>query len=132
MCYAAVAAVLALMPLAAACTATGGLVPSASMTTAMIGWERWLRLDWTAQAGPAGQQIDGYIYSTYGAAIYEVRLLAQAFDAGGTVVAQKIEWVPGTVPGLQRAYFRISGLPPAARYGVSVWTFEIIEHKGFL
>jgi hypothetical protein len=119
------------MPLVGGCAGTGGLTPSATTTTAMVGWERWLRLDWTSQARRGGQEIDGYVYSSYGSAIYEVRLLAQGLDAAGNVVTQKIETMPGIVPGLQRAYFRIGGLPPAARYRVSVWSFESIEGKGF-
>src|SRR5438105_16794 len=127
------AVLLVLIPFVGGCAgAAAGLTPSATVTTAIQGWERWLRLDWTAEARPSGQEIDGYVYSIHGSPIYDVQLLAQGLDGTGTVVAQKIEWVPGIVPGLQRAYFRISGLPPAARYGVTVWTFEVIEHKGFL
>ena len=126
---AVVAALLALLPLAAGCAGGAtGMTPSASTTTTIVGWERWMGVDFTA----GDRQIDGYVYSKYGTAITEVRLLAQALDASGNVVGQKLEWVPGIVPGLQRAYFRISGLPPAAHYRVSVWSFEIIESKGFL
>ena len=121
---------LVLIPFAAGCTgAASGLTPSATVTTAIQGWERWLRLDWTAEARPSGQEIDGYVYSIHGSPISDVQLLAQGLDGTGTVVAQKIEWVPGLVPGLHRAYFRISGLPQADRYRVSVWAFNIVQSK---
>jgi len=127
------AALLFFVAVATGCAgAAGGLTPSASVTTTIQGWEQWLRLDWTAETTPNGHELHGYIYSRYGAAIYEVRLLAQGLDDEGNVIGQKIEWVPGIVPGLQRASFRISGLRPAARYRVSVWSFETIEGKGFL
>ena len=123
------AALLALVPLAAGCAGGAtGMTPSASTPSTFIGWERWLRVDWKAQ----GRDIDGYVYSNYGAAICEVRMLALALDDAGNVVGHTLAWMPGVVPGLQRAYFRISGVPPAASYRVSVWSFEIIEQRGFL
>ena len=121
-----------LMPLAAGCTgAATGLVPSQSVTTAVQGWERWLRVDWTAPARPSGQAIDGYVYSNYGSPIVGVQLIAQALDGAGDVVSHKIAWVPGVVPGLQRAYFRIPGMPTTQSYRVSVWAFNIIESTDF-
>jgi hypothetical protein len=120
-------AVLVLLPLAAGCTTAAGLTPSASVTTAVQGWENWLTLDWTAQAQPAGQEITGYIYSHRGMQIVDVRLLAQGLDGSGAVVGQRIAWVPGGVPGLQRTYFRIPAMPPAERYRVTVWAFESVE-----
>lgn len=125
------AALLVLVPLVAGCTTAGGLVPSASTTTAIVGWENRLRVDWTAQARPTGQDLDGYVYSTHGSNIVNVRLLAQGLDTNGNVVGQKVEWLPGLVPGLQRAYFRIPDMPPAARYRVSVWAFETVESTSF-
>jgi hypothetical protein len=126
------AAVLALIPLAAGCSTAGGLVPSATTTTAIVGWESWLRVDWTANARPSGHEIDGYVYSKHGTNIVNVQLLAQGLDASGNVVGQKVEWVQGVVPALQRAYFRIPNMPAAASYRVSVWAFETVESTSFL
>jgi hypothetical protein len=125
-------AVLAMIPLAAGCTTAGGLVPSAATTTTIVGWESWLRVDWTANARPGGHEIDGYVYSKHGTNIVNVRLLAQGLDASGNVVGQKVEWVQGVVPALQRAYFRIPNMPAAASYRVSVWAFETVESTSFL
>jgi hypothetical protein len=123
----------ALVPLATACTGvTGGLTPSVSVTKAMQGWENWLSLDWTAEARGTGQDINGYVHSKHGTNIVNVQLLAQGLDANGNVVGQKVEWLQGVVPGLQRAYFRIPNMPPAARYRVSVWWFETVESTSFL
>ena len=109
----------------------GALTPSASVTTLVQGWERWLRLEWTAEARPNGQAIDGYIYNLYGTPIDGVCLLAQGLDGGGNVVQQTLTWVPGAVPALQRAYFRIPEMPRADRYRVTVWSFNIIDTKTF-
>ena len=120
---------IVLLLLLVSCTAAGaaGVQPSASVTTAVQGWEHWFRLEWTAQAKGDRREIDGYVYNSYGRAAAHMQMLAQALDASGNVVAQKIEWVPGTVPALNRAYFRIPGLPPAHAYRVSVWAFDFVD-----
>jgi hypothetical protein len=112
--------------LLAGCT-SAAMTPSASVTTIMQGWEHYLRLEWAPQAKPNGTEIDGYIYNNYGRPMGSVSVLAQALDAANNVVAQKIAWVAGGVPALNRSYFRIAGLPPADQYRVSVWSFDIID-----
>jgi len=53
-----------------------------------------------------------------------LRLLAQALDASGAVVGQRIAWVPEGVGGYERAYFEIRHLPAAEHYRVSVWDYS--------
>jgi hypothetical protein len=128
----AAAVLLLLIPLAAGCGgASASLTPSASVTTAMQGWERWLRVEWTAQARASGQEIDGYVYSQYGSGIFDVQLLAQGLDSNGNVVSQKLAWMPGVVPALQRSYFRIGAMPSAASYRVTVWAFETVQSQSY-
>jgi hypothetical protein len=122
------ALLIVLVPLVAACAgAAAGVTPSASVTTAIQGWEHWFRVEWTVQARASGQEIDGYIYNTYGAGAANVQILAQGLDGAGNVVTQRLEWVPGIVPPLQRSYFRIPSLAPAAQYRVSVWAFDFVQ-----
>lgn len=104
-----------------------GVSPSASVTTAVQGWEHYFRLDWSGQATPGGTVIDGYVYNTYGSPAGNVRILAQALDASNAVIGQRIEWVAGVVPNFSRSYFKISALPYAAQYRVSIWSFDIID-----
>jgi hypothetical protein len=119
-----------LVPLAAGCAgASAGMTPSATVTTAVLGWESWLHVDWTP---PIGGVIDGYVYSKKGSPLINVSLLAQALDASGNVVGQKLEWVPGSVPGLQRTYFRIPNMPAGSQYRVTVWAFETVESPSYL
>src|ERR1043166_2115020 len=82
-----------------------GMTPSASMTTAMLGWEHYFRLDWSARATPSGSEVDGYVYNNYGAEAVNVQILTQGLDAAGNVVNQKLVWVNGGVPPLQRSFF---------------------------
>ena len=107
--------------------AVAGPSPSASVTTAIQGWERYFHLDWTAQDKPSGREIDGYIYNDYGSPAANVQVLAQGIDASGNVVGQKLAWVQGIVPPLNRSYFRVAGLPPANGYRVSVWAFDLVQ-----
>jgi hypothetical protein len=123
-----IGACVAVAALAAGCAGgAAGLTPATATTTAMQGWEKYFRLDWTAQAKPSGREIDGYIYNTYGSPAANVQVLAQGLDEAGTVVGQKLEWVPGIVPALNRSYFRVAGLPPANAYRVSVWAFDFVQ-----
>jgi hypothetical protein len=99
------------------------LTPSASVTTLTAGWERHFKLDWSVQPQPGGIQLRGSVTSNHGARAEPMRLLAQALDASGAVVGQRIAWVPGGVGGFQRAYFEFSDLPPSDRYRISVWDY---------
>jgi hypothetical protein len=118
--------------LAAGCASggSGGMTPSASVTTVMQGWERYFALDWAVSPKANGNQIDGYLYNQYGAAAANVQILAQGLDEKGNVIAQKLEWVPGMVPPLSRAFFRVPGLPPAPQYRVAVWAFDWVQGVG--
>src|SRR5205085_11300498 len=107
--------------------AGAGVTPSASVTTAVQGWEHYFRLEWSGEARPNGTEIDGYVYNLYGRPMGQVRILAQALDASDNVVAQRLEWVPGIVPALNRSYFRVPALPTAPQYRVTVWAFDIID-----
>ena len=119
---------LALAPLVTGCAGSAaGVVPSATTTTAIQGWEHYFRLDWTPRATATGHEVDGYIYNLYGAAAVNVQILAQGLDPAGNVVSQKLAWVNGDVPALNRALFRVAGLAPAERYRVSVWAFDFVQ-----
>ena len=122
-------AVLVLVaPLLAGCAS--GMSPSASVTTAMQGWEHYFRVDWEPVAKPGGREIAGYIYNNYGAAASNVQILAQGLDSSGALVGQQISWVQGMVPPLNRAYFTVPGLPDAPQYRVSVWAFDFVQGAG--
>ena len=122
---------LGLTPLVTGCSGSAaGVVPSGSTTTAIQGWEHYFRLDWAPHTTPSGQEIDGYIYNNYGAAAANVQILAQGLDPAGNVMNQKLAWVPGQVPPLNRAFFKVAGLAPAERYRVSVWAFDFVQSPG--
>ena len=122
---------LVLAVMAAGC-ATVETTPSASVTTLMPDSERWFKLSWQAVPEKNGDQrrLRGYVVNTYGEAAARVQLLAQALDSSGAVVGQRVEWLPGVVPGFGRAYFEIPKMPKADHYRVTVWSYERIQGRG--
>jgi hypothetical protein len=117
---------------AAACTtASSYLTPSSSTTTLMAGWERHFAVEWTTEPGQGGtRRVVGYLTGRQGEPAEPVRVLAQALDASGAVVGQRIGWVPGGVNGFQRAYFEVPNLPVAAQYRVTVWEYTFLQSPG--
>jgi hypothetical protein len=123
------AAALALLSLGAAGCAggAGGPTPSATVSTAIQGWERYFRLEYEPQARPNGIELEGYAYNQYGTPMANVQILGQALDGAGNVVGQRLAWVHGVVPALNRSYFKVGGLPRAERYRATVWAFDILD-----
>jgi hypothetical protein len=108
--------------------AASELSPTASVTTLMGGWEQKFSVEWKAEAEPGGTQlIWGYVVSRYGRTAQPVRLLGQALDSSGGVVAQRIVWIPSGVPGFGRSYFEISHLPSADHFLVTVWDYSLLR-----
>jgi hypothetical protein len=108
----------------AACAATGATPPPNAPTTLMAGWEHHFRIDWTAaEQSSHTRQVSGYVYNQNGEFATSLRVLAQAIDTTGTVVGQRIAYVPGGVGGFGRAYFVVPNLPVADNYRVSVWDY---------
>jgi hypothetical protein len=105
---------------------TAGIQPSETLTSLSPGAEQWFKIDWEAVPRPDDTvRLDGFIRNTYGTAA-RVRLLAQALDSSGKVVAQKLWWLD-TVPGFGQVSYRIPGLPRADHYRVTVWSYTRIE-----
>jgi len=108
----------------AACATSGDTPPPGSYNTLMSGWEHHFSIDWTASDQSATtRNVSGYVYNQNGESATSLRVLAQAVDATGTVVGQRIAYVPGGVGGFGRAYFVVSNLPVADNYRVSVWDY---------
>lgn len=105
---------------------TAGLQPSETVTTLSPDAERWFKIDWEAVPRPDETvRLEGFIQNTYGTAA-RVRLLAQALEPSGKVIAQKLWWLD-TIPGFGRVSYRIAGLPPADHYRVTVWSYARID-----
>ena len=108
--------------------ATTETQPSASVTSLVPNAELWFRASWTVDPdGHSERRLHGYIDSSLGEAANRVQLLAQALDASGNVVGQRIEWLPELIPAFGRAYFEVPKMPAAAQYRVTVWSFDRLK-----
>ena len=119
---------IAVLLLSTACS-TSAVTPSASVSTTQPVWPQYFTLEWSPEpAGPGSSRIAGYLSSNSKAfPAANIQLLGQALDASGSVVGQRLAWVPGVLPPNGRIYFTIDGLPPADAYRVSVWNWEFLQ-----
>lgn len=111
--------------------ATAETQPSAAVTSLVPNAEQWFKASWTAEPDRHGAlRLSGYVESTLGEPANRVQLLAQALDASGNVIGQRVEWLPEMIPALGRAYFEIPKMPPGAHYRVVVWSFDRLKGGG--
>lgn len=111
--------------------ATTDTQPSASVASLAPNAQQWFRIDWTAEPdGNAERRLQGYVQSALGEPANRVQLLAQALDASGNVVGQRLYWVPGVIPALGRVYFEIPKMPAAPQYRVTVWAYDRLKGTG--
>src|SRR6266540_939602 len=109
--------------LVSACaTASNPLTRATEFDSLVPGWESKFTLDWKVEPAQDGtSRLYGRVSSRYGQHAEPFRVLGLAVDEGGQVVGQRIEWVPGGVPGYSQTYFEIGHLAVAASYKVTVW-----------
>jgi hypothetical protein len=122
-----------LIALAITACATGGdqFAPSASFTTLMPGWESKFSVDWKVTPATDGSQlIFGRVTSHYGQYADPFLLLGQALDSSENLVSQRVERVPGGVPGFNSTYYEISRMAAADHYRVTVWAYSLVEDRG--
>ena len=122
-----------LIALVVTACATGGdgIAPTASFTTLMPGWESKFSVEWKDTPAKDGSRLlFGRVTSLYGQYADPFQLLGQALDATGNVVNQRVERVPGGVPGFNSTYYEISRMVAADHYRVTVWAYSLIEDRG--
>jgi hypothetical protein len=111
--------------------ATTETQPSASVTSLAPNAQQWFSVSWAADPERNGERrLHGHIDSSLGEAANRVQLLAQALDASGNVIGQRLEWMPEMIPALGRAYFEVPKMPVAAQYRVTVWSFDRLKGGG--
>ena len=115
------------------CVSTGNpLTGPTEFDTLVPGWESKFSVAWKVEPAQDGtSRLYGRISSGYGQYAAPFRVLGMAVDSSGKVVAQRIEWVQGGVPGFGQAYFEIDHLAVAPSYRVTVWDYTFIEARGF-
>ncbi|HET7340801.1 MAG TPA: hypothetical protein VFL90_05010, partial [Methylomirabilota bacterium] len=80
-----------------------------------------LHAEWVVQASaPAAARVSGYVYNRTTYFAVRVRLRVELLGTGGAGLGVRWQWLPGSVPPSQRAYFEVRDLPLVAGYRVSV------------
>lgn len=92
---------------------------------AIEGVERFFRIESTAVPGPRGVVVSGYVYNTYGHTADRLRLVVEALDGAGQVIASTFIHIAGIVEPGGRAYFETVA-PPAASHRVRVISYDPI------
>jgi hypothetical protein len=91
----------------------------------------FFRAEWSVPAlPPAFTKIEGYVYNDSRLRVTDVRLRVASLDTAGRAVGQTMGWVIGDIPPSSRAYFEISLATPAAAYGVTVVSFDVVSGTG--
>jgi hypothetical protein len=112
-------------------SASNPLVSPTEFDSLVPGWQSKFTLDWKVEPAPDGtSRLYGRIHSHYGQNASPFRVLGMAVDSSGKVIGQRIEWVPGGVPGFSQVYFEIDHLAAAATYKVTVWDYTLVEAGG--
>jgi hypothetical protein len=111
--------------------ATTETQPSATVTSLAPNAQQSFRVTWKEEPDRDGKRrLSGYVESALGEPANRFQLLAQALDASGNVIGQRLEWMPALIPALGRTYFEISTMPPAPQYRVTVWAYDRIKGGG--
>lgn len=117
--------------LTACATGSAQIAPSASFTTLMPGWESKFAVEWNVVPASDGSSVVfGRVTSRYGQYAEPFTLLGQSLDASNNVVSQRVERVPGGVPGFNSTYYEIRRMAAADHYKVTVWSYSFVEQRG--
>lgn len=118
--------------LSALVLATDSALPGVPLKTAAAESEthaalaaRYFRVEADSKDDGKGHaRIRGYVYNDYGQAANQVQLRITELDGSGSPVASYVAPIPGTVPGLNRAYFDVKVPSRAVSYRVAVDSFN--------
>ena len=94
------------------------------LTPLFPGGERYFEFSSTPFERRGRPWLSGYVVSRWGETATNVKLLVESLDANGGVVAQRVEWLNGSIPVFSRTYFEVPAPPPAASYRVSVYSLD--------
>jgi len=117
----------------AACAGADQVAPNIAYTTLMPGWETKFSVEWNVQSVADGSRIVyGRVTSRWGQYAEPFTLLGQALDSADQIVDQRVQRVPGGVPGFTTTYFQFVRMAAADHYKVTVWSYSFIEERGIV
>jgi hypothetical protein len=91
----------------------------------------FFRAEWGVPPLPHSlTKIEGYIYNDSRLRVTDVRLRVVSHDSAGRAVGETLGWVFGDIPPGGRGYFAVPLAKPAATYGVTVISFDVVSEGG--
>ena len=115
-----------------ACAGGDQVAPNTAFTTLMPGWESKYSVEWNVQPVADGSIVYGRVTSRWGQHAEPFTLLGQALDSADKLVDQRVQRVPGGVPGFTSTYFQFVRMAAADHYKVTVWSYSFIEERGIV
>jgi hypothetical protein len=108
-----------------------GLLVSPAGAQVPVAAGGFFRAEWGVPALPSScTKIEGYVYNDSRFRVTDVRLRVASLDRAGRAVGEALGWVVGDIPPTGRAYFEIPLSTPAATYGVTVVSFDVVSEAG--
>jgi hypothetical protein len=102
--------------------------PQGPLVPLIGGWEHYFKLEWALGERRGHPIIWGYLLNDWGMAAARVRILVDALDGEGRLVAQQVAWVgPRVITPGTRVYFETPVPAPADAYRVSVFSYDWID-----
>ena len=84
---------------------------------------------WNVADNPGRPVVEGYIRNASGYSVGSLRVLVDRLDEAGRILDQRLAWVPGTLGGDDRLYFKVR-VELAPRYNVRVFSYDRITTGG--
>ena len=95
------------------------------------GADRYFRVEWEVKYNPArGAVISGYVHNDHVLPADNVRLLIEAVDDRGEIVATTLGYVLGSIPARDRRYFQETVPRTVSSYRVRVVLYEWTDRGG--
>jgi hypothetical protein len=94
----------------------------------MWGWEQLFEVEYGPGEYHGQPAVEGYVINVSHYGYTRIRILIDALDAGGHVIAQRVAYLPGGIGGGDEVFFQVPA-PPAPAYRVQVFDYD--RREGF-
>jgi hypothetical protein len=108
------------------CAGCATAAPSGPLEPLVVGWEQHASIQHQVAPRGDGAVVWGYLETGSPYTFYRIRVLVDALDAEGRLLAQQVAWVPGNLGWPTRLYFEVP-MPTAPAYRVRVFSWDRLE-----
>ena len=104
--------------------------PHAAELQPLVGDGERVSVTWNVANNPGRPVVEGYIKNASGYRFGNLRVLVDHLDDAGRILDQRIAWVPGTLGGDDRLYFRVRVETAAPQYRVRMFSYDRLATGG--